>query len=303
MNTIYFDSPLSDEVRRSRIYGGQLFVFSPRPSTLAFCAFARELIEAAFPGLDPQTAQHHMPVEKYAAILGELKPAFIHHPQSKAFLRDILSDLGFDLEKTYFDVPRMRSSTSDDYLTSGIAYAWHPHRDTWYSAPACQVNWWMPVYDLESENTMAFHPRYWSQAVPNTSGDYNYAEWNRLFRPNAAQHIKEDPRPLPRATVPVELEPQIRPICPVGGVLMFSGAQMHSSVPNTSGRTRFSLDFRTVHLDDVVAGRGAPNVDSACTGTTMNDYLRGTDLSHIAPEIVALYETGRPVSNAAAPHS
>ena len=103
--------------------------------------------------------------------------------------------------------------------------------------------------------------------------------------------------------MPVELEPQIRPICPVGGVLMFSGAQMHSSVPNTSGRTRFSLDFRTVHLDDVVAGRGAPNVDSACTGTTMNDYLRGTDLSHIAPEIVALYEAGRPVSNAAAPHS
>lgn len=303
MNSIYIDPPFDDEVRRSRIYGGQLLIYSPRPSTIAFCRFARALIEEAFPGLDPQTAQHHMPVEQYAAILGELKPKFIHHPRSKAFLQDILRELGFDLEKTYFDVPRMRSSTSEGYLTSGIAYAWHPHRDTWYSAPSCQVNWWMPVYALESDNAMAFHPRYWTEAVPNTSRDYDYAEWNRAYRFTAAQHIKEDPRPLPRATVAVELEPQIRPICPVGGVIMFSGAQMHSSVPNTSGKTRFSLDFRTVHIDDVRARRGAPNIDSACTGTTMNDYLRGTDLSHIAPEVVALYEARPAASNAASTHS
>jgi hypothetical protein len=31
---------------------------------------------------------------------------------------------------------------------------------------------------------------------------------------------------------------------------------VHSSVPNTSGLTRFSIDFRTVHVDDVVAKRG-----------------------------------------------
>jgi len=65
---------------------------------------------------------------------------------------------------------------------------------------------------------------------------------------------------------------------------------MHSSVPNTSGVTRFSIDFRTVHVDDVIAFRGAPNVDSTCTGTTMNDYLRGTDLAHIPQEIVNEYE-------------
>ena len=64
---------------------------------------------------------------------------------------------------------------------------------------------------------------------------------------------------------------------------------MHSTVPNTSGVTRYSLDFRTVHLDDVWGGVGAPNVDSASTGTSMRDYLRGTDLEHIPEEAVALY--------------
>jgi len=48
-----------------------------------------------------------------------------------------------------------------------------------------------------------------------------------------------------------------------------------------------------VHLDDVVAKRGAPNVDSACTGTTMRDYLRGDDFARIPEDIVALYD-GKP---------
>jgi hypothetical protein len=292
-NTIYHDFNVSDDVRRQRLYDGQLFIYSTRASILAFVDFARLMIEDAFGGLDPRTAQKNMEVERFAALLGKLKPAFIHHPESKRHVRNILDDLGCDLEKTYFDVPRMRSSTSDNYLTTGIAFAWHPHRDTWYSAPPCQINWWLPIYEIESENAMAFHPQYWSQPVKNSSAEYNYYMWNKLYRgENVAKLIKEDPRPLPRATEEMELEPQIRLICPVGGVILFSGAQMHSSVPNTSGVTRFSIDFRTIHLDDAVAKRGAPNVDSACTGTTMRDYLRGTDLSRAPDQVVALYEDG-----------
>ena len=71
-------------------------------------------------------------------------------------LRSILSDLGCDPEQTYFDVPRLRSSTSEQYLTSGIAYAWHPHRDTWYSAPLCQLNWWLPVYEIRPTTAWRF---------------------------------------------------------------------------------------------------------------------------------------------------
>ena len=169
----------------------------------------------------------------------------------------------------------------------------NPHRDTWYSAPGCQVNWWIPIYELQSDNAMAFHPNYWNHPVRNSSEGYNYYQWNKLYRgPKVAQFTKEDPRPLPRAIEPLNLDPQIRLVCPVGGIIMFSGAQLHSSVPNTSGVTRFSMDFRTVHLDDVAAKQGALNIDSACTGTTMRDYLRGTDLSHISEDLVALYDDG-----------
>ena len=72
---------------------------------------------------------------------------------------------------------------------------------------------------------------------------------------------------------------------------MFSGAQMHSTVPNTSGYTRFSIDFRTVHLDDAVAKKGAPNIDSACTGTSLGDFLQGSDFSPISESLVASYNS------------
>lgn len=290
-NTVYVDSSMADDDRRNAIYEGQLFVYAGRNSVLGFARFARHLIEEAFAPLDPETAQHDLPVERFAEILGQLKPSFIHHPESKEHLRAILADFGCDPEKTYFDVPRLRSSTSDDYLTSGIAYAWHPHRDTWYSAPRCQINFWMPVYEFESGNAMAFHPAYWNRKVPNSSNGYNYYLWNQAHRGAAvAQMIKSDPRPLPRATSPVELEPQLRLLCPVGGMLIFSGAQMHSSVPNTTGKTRYSIDFRTVHFDDAIARRGAPRCDEACTGTTMRDYLRSTDLSLLPDAVIAEYD-------------
>jgi hypothetical protein len=290
VNTIYHDAPMTDDERREQLFGGQLFAYSPTPSGSALCEHARDLIQEAFGDLDPPTAQDHLPVEEYAAILAELKPKFIHHPKSKEHIQGLLKELGVDLEKVYFDVPRMRTATAGGYLTSGIAYAFHPHRDTWYSAPQCQINWWLPIYDVESDNVMAFHPRYWDEPVQNSSRDYNYYEWNASSRKDAAKHIKKDTRKQPKAEEELHANPQVRVVTPVGGVLAFSAAQMHSTVENTTRRTRFSIDFRTVHLDDLEARAGAPNIDSKSTGTTLRDYLRGTDLSHVPDELVEAYD-------------
>jgi hypothetical protein len=290
MNAIYYDAAVGDDARREQLFAGQLFAYSPTPSGEALCAHARDLIQEAFGDLDPPTAQDHMPPEEYAAILADLKPKFIHHPKSKEHIQGLLRELGCDLDRVYFDVPRMRTATAGGYLTSGIAYAFHPHRDTWYSAPHCQLNWWLPIYEVEADNVMAFHSRYWGQAVRNSSRDYNYYEWNATSRKEAAKHVKKDTRKQPKAEEPLEADPQVRVVTPVGGALLFSAAHMHSTVENTSGRTRFSIDFRTVHMDDLEARRGAPNVDSESTGTTLRDYLRGSDLSHLPDELVEAYD-------------
>jgi hypothetical protein len=302
MTAVFFDRALDDDARRERLYTGDLFVYSPLPSALRLVELARRMIQEAFGKRDPELAQHEMPVEEYAALLADLKPQFIHHPDAKKFIQGILSELGCDPVKTYFDVPRMRTATSENYLTSGIAYAFHPHRDTWYSAPFNQINWWMPIYEILPSNGMAFHPRYWSQPLRNGSREYNYDEWNRTSRGEAAKHIKTDTRKQPKPEEPVELDPQIRLVPPVGGLILFSGAQLHSTVPNDSGRTRFSIDFRTVNYDDVCAHRGAPNIDSECTGTSMRDYLRASDLVHISEELCHSYDDGTPLDAGTAEH-
>lgn len=297
MNSFHLDPSISDNDRRQLLYDGQLVVLSPTEGSIKLAEHAYQMLENAFGGRDPETAQYDIPVEEYAKILSDVKPRFIHHDESKRLIQQIFEETAVDLQQTYFDVPRLRTSTSDDYLTSGIAYAFHPHRDTWYSAPMAQINWWLPVRPITADNTLAFHPAYWDRAVENTSEGYNYYAWNKESRKNAAKHVKKDTRVQPEITEDIDLDPQVRPVVPVGSMVLFSGAQLHSSVPNTSGRTRLSIDFRTVHRGDLEAGRGAPNLDSKCTGTTMRDYLRGSDLTRLPEEIIQAYDDASSFEN------
>jgi hypothetical protein len=296
MPTIYLDSPVNDEQRRHRLYSGDLFAFSAGESATKLVELARELSEAAFAPHDPQVAQESMAAERYVEILAELKPAFIHHPRAKELIAGLLSDVGCDIERTYFDVPRLRTMAHGEYLKAGLAYQFHAHRDTWFSAPHQQLNWWLPVYAIESENCMAFHQDYFDRPVRNSSAGYDYEQWSKTGRQQAAKQVKKETRKQPQPEEPLELEPDVRVVTPPGGTLIFSAAQLHSTVPNTTSRTRFSIDFRTVNLDDLIEGVAAPNVDSECTGTTLGDFLRASDLAPLPEEVIAAYDKRREVA-------
>jgi hypothetical protein len=299
MTGVLFDPPRIDETWRSEIYDGGIIILSPSPEMLALVEHTRGMVEDAFAPLDPQRAHESLPVEKCVEILAKLKPGYIHHPRTKQLIQDVLGAFGCSPDKTYQDVPRLRCAFPSYYLTTGIAYAHHPHRDTWYSAPMCQFNWWSPIYEFVAENGMAFHPRYWRRGVKNGSGDFNYYRWNAESRKNAAQHVGEDTRVQPHAEEPLELEPEVRFVVPPGGVIVFSGAQLHSTVPNTTNTVRWSIDFRTINFDDVVGKRGAPNTDSASTGTSLRDFLRVADFVPLPEEVVARYDDGVPADGVA----
>lgn len=222
-SSIFFDAPMSDRERRARLYAGDIFVLSATPGSREIIALAAELLERAFSPYDPRSVHEHMTAEKVAEILSNLKPQFIHHPKCKILLPAILKEYGCDLDMTYFDVPRMRTAYPSHFLNSGIAYAFHPHRDTWYSAPVCQLNWWMPIYPLEADNAMAFYPRYFREAVANNSEIFNYYEWNTKNRATAAQHVKSDTREQPKPQQELD-RVTVRLLPPPGAIIVFSGA-------------------------------------------------------------------------------
>jgi hypothetical protein len=49
-----------------------------------------------------------------------------------------------------------------------------------------------------------------------------------------------------------------------------------------------------VNRHDVVAKRGAPNIDSACAGTALRDFLRASDLSRLPEAEVLAYDPTPP---------
>ena len=290
MTAVYFNHPGSDDQRRQQLYDGDLFVYAPTEGTRQLCEIGRELCEDLFAPYHPVEAQHHLPVEEYNEILKELKPKFIHHPRCKEIIPKLLAEFGCDLDRTYFDVPRLRTATADEYLTSGLAYAFKPHRDTWYSPPVCQLNWWLPVYEIEANNGMAFYPEYWNKPVKNSSNTWHYRLWNETGRKLATQQSTKDTRIQSAALEKLNLDDDLRLVPEESGLLLFSAAHLHGTVPNTTNRTRISIDFRTVHLAELETDSGAPNLDSQCAGTTIMDYLRGSDLSNVPDAVQAYFE-------------
>jgi hypothetical protein len=80
---------------------------------------------------------------------------------------------------------------------------------------------------------------------------------------------------------------------------VFSAAHLHSTVRNETLLARWSIDFRTVNVDDLTNRRGPLTSDSACTGTSLRDFRRVADFAAIPDEIVAMYDD-TPVSEGVA---
>lgn len=291
MSNVYIDPEFDPDRLLTELYGGAVIVRARSAATDAFVQHAREAIGMAFDGYDPRTAQHSLEVEEFVARFAPLKTSFIHDVRSRACIRAVLDEMGFDPDDTYIDVPRLRVSTSGGYLTSGVAYAHHPHRDTWYSAPLSQINWWLPVFCYASAAGMAFHQAYWDKGVRNGSSEFDYYRWNAEGRAQARLHVRSDTRAQPRAEEPLDhLDPQLRLVVRPGGMMIFSAAQLHSTCENHTGLSRWSIDFRTVSLDDILARRGAPNRDSQPSGTSLRDFVRMRDFARMPEEVARAYD-------------
>jgi hypothetical protein len=271
----------TDDERRQLLFDGALLFDAATPASTALVQHAQDLIREAFAELDPQHAQEQLGVDAFIEIIAPLKTRFTNGDKTKELVRAYMESLGMDLRDTYFDVPRLRVVPHSEYLTSGVSYAYKAHRDQWYGGPFQQLNYWMPVWNVGPANAMAFYPLRWDRPCENSSGEFDYEEWTTVHRPAAQTQVTTDTRKHPLPLEPLSESEELRYGAASGDVIIFAGAHLHATVPNSSGSTRFSLDFRTISLEDLERGRGAPNVDSAARGTTLVDYLRGDDFSSL----------------------
>jgi hypothetical protein len=280
---IFIDPP-SGPTQRELLYAGNLVVLTDVAAVTELVAFTRGELASAFAPHDPPHAHTRHSDQELESILGKWKADFARRAETAALTREVIRQAGFDSVLTYFDPPKARSAFPLGRIGSGVAQQFPWHRDVWYAAPAQQVNWWLPVFEITAENSLAFDLSSFARRVDNDSATFDYER--EISKPPLAQTTTATVTglalPAARAwEAPVETVLVPSP----GQVILFSGAQLHRSVPNTSEVARYSLDFRTVNRDDVLAGVGAPLVDADCTGTALGGYRCAADGSPL-PDVV-----------------
>jgi len=165
VNTIFFDSTINDELRRQHLYNGQCSSIR-LAQTIAMCEFARELIEEAFRPLDRAGTAYRW------KVCGHFGPQTALYSSSQ--VKTVYSESSVNRLKHNL-LRRAANENRDEwgYLSSGIAYAFHPHRDTVLRSlvPTELV---VSYLRRRAGQCYGFHPRYWSQPVKNGSSGYNY---------------------------------------------------------------------------------------------------------------------------------
>ncbi len=279
MANFLVDPQVSGDDLRQSLYEGNLVILTRLRTLADFVEYTRAELTELFKPYEPEHVHEHIEPSAMAKILGVWKPHFIHAERSRKMVRAIIEEAGFPVEHTHYDLPKPRTSFPKGHLNTGVAFAFPWHRDAWYSAPAQQINWWLPVFPVRGDNAMSFDLPSFDKAVPNTSGEFDYYR-NNAQRATTAQAVTKDKEQQARPGA-VNWNPPhgLIPLPAPGEVLLFSGAQLHTSIPNTSGLARYSVDFRTVDARDLAAGRGAPFVDVASTGTAIRDFINVRDES------------------------
>jgi hypothetical protein len=279
------ESELNDNDRRASLFAGDLIVYGPRPSTLSVVDLAHHMIEQML-GANPQWAQQRLSESEFSVLFSGAERNFSHRQSAIELVSQLATDLGCDPSTTYVSRPSISAITGHGFLPHGLGGPQHPHRDTWFAASPCQVNWWLPLYDVDTSSAIAFHPRYWESPIPNSSVDFNYERWQEEASRSRVPGQAIDPMSQPRPLDTIVLTPDLRIGCPAGGVILSSVAQLRSTVPNDSLITYFSAHFQTVSQADLLRGSGPFNVDARASGTSLATFVRCDDFSPVPPELV-----------------
>lgn len=263
--------PLDDAARSRRVFAGDILVFRRLPALVELCRHADAVLREAFGGLAPPSAHEHLPPHDYEARRRALRAAFGRDTEAQRLLDAALEQAGADPRHCYRDRLTLRAQPPAG--AGGDAETLPAHRDTWGSNVMAQINWWTPLYPLARERTLALYPRQFARAVANDSAGWDLEELRRRRHEGGGAGY---PR-LPVATEAAEPADELRVEIEPGDLLCFSGAHLHASVPNTTGLARFNVETRTVDLDDVRAGRGAPNVDGRAPRVATDWFRRLAD--------------------------
>lgn len=255
------------------LYQGRLVFASPNPISAQLGARLKALIAPCFqcePEALPQVHQQHDDVACFEHLQRARKVISSHQDALSFLLGKLIQQMGWSLDHLVHDEIRLRSVTPRTHTIAAAQAALTTHRDTWYANPRCQINLWMPLFELPSTQSFGFYPDAFECPVANTSALFDFERFQKHvgFQGDAGHHMAVFPEPVD------ELQASLaaRFSMPAAGTLWFSAAHLHRTLPNLSNETRWSMDCRIVNRRDQRMAKGARDVDNASTGDASSMY-------------------------------
>ncbi|MFA6211729.1 MAG: methyltransferase domain-containing protein [Candidatus Obscuribacterales bacterium] len=273
--------PSSNDKLRQSIYEGAILRRAATPASRRLVAHVVAQLDQEFGTEVPhQQLQFSLPGDELYQRMGKVRRAVFASAETRALIHAVMSEHGFIPEANALDSARLRAVTDHGHENPLAAPAYTAHRDTWYANPQAQINWWIPLYDVSEGETFAFFPVYFDKPVANNSAAFDYGKWSEnVGFQNTNVGSVGSAGTAAAAVYPSTTEEFSRDVvvpfaAKAGEIILFAASHLHQTCKNVSGRTRLSVDFRTVHVSDHEAGAGAPNVDNQSAGCALADYLR-----------------------------
>ena len=267
--------PKDSQQALGRLYAGDIFLLPSNDQSLDFQQAVLSVVERDL-GQEYRVAHQRYNNDEFFRRVGKLRKEIFTSSEFHQLINRLIESLGFALPDVVYDPGRLRVVAHDGHLNPAAAPVYHGHRDTWYSNPQPMITWWIPLHDVTPAETFEFFPGYFQRVVRNDSEAFDFGSWTEVGQENRiGWQNKETGRvkTYPRLLESVDDEPL--PVAANGGdVLLFSGQHLHRTRHNTTGRTRFSVDFRTVNQQHVVQQIGPVNVDDRSTGCSISQFVK-----------------------------
>lgn len=261
MKIIRLDQPIDDEQRAELLFSGHLLIYQQRESMFELIELTKDILKQHLGDLNPAYAQRDLNRQSFLSLTGNAQHQFRHCSHARELFFKVLMECGVDTHLSYYDHFPLRVVPYANQHHGAHRAAIGHHRDTWGSNIHSQQNWWAPIFDLTAQRTLAIYPDYWTKPLANTTATWNF----KVFLAQRSMTQSERSIAYPSAPTPTEQVDEsavVKMILKPGDVLNFASAHLHASVPNTSDATRFSVEMRTIHQDDLALQRQAPNVDN-----------------------------------------
>ena len=271
--------PASHEETRKRLFDGEIFLARGNSASLALVDAVTEELHRELGAEFRLVHEQYSETELFERV-GKLRKKIYTTSQFHFAVNRVIESLGFDLQQETYDPARIRVVSHLGHQNPAAAPIYHGHRDTWYANGESMITWWIPIHDVTPQETFEFFPEFFQQPVKNNSEVFSFQSWTSKGQDNRiGWQNKETSRVEVYPSLQQTVEgTRIGVAASRGDILLFSGQHLHQTVENCTGKTRFSIDFRTINSNDFASGAGPGNVDNRSQGASFKQFIKPTEV-------------------------